>query len=176
VSEDEILTIRGVAGLLHVGEKTVYGLAQRGEVPAFKVGGQWRFSREAIGSWIRERSRPAWQPGDRGTSPGGVADDPRLAEIVRRLVETCRPERIYLFGSRARGEGSPHSDYDLMVIVASSDEPQHHRAQRAHAALWDLAVAADVLVWTREEFDSRLHLRASLPATIVREGTLLHAA
>ncbi|HBY97228.1 MAG TPA: DNA polymerase III subunit beta, partial [Chloroflexi bacterium] len=36
--------------------------------------------------------------------------------------------------------------------------------------------AADVLVWPRQTFDERLHLRASLPATIVREGKLLYAA
>jgi hypothetical protein len=42
--------------------------------------------------------------------------------------------------------------------------------------LWDLGAAADILVWTREAFDSRVHLRASLPATIAREGRLLYAA
>ena len=50
------------------------------------------------------------------------------------------------------------------------------RAQRAHSLLWDLGAAADILVWTREAFDSRIHLRASLPATITREGRLLYAS
>ena len=36
--------------------------------------------------------------------------------------------------------------------------------------------AADILVWTRDAFDSRVHLRASLPATIAREGKLLYVA
>ena len=38
-SQDDILTIPDVAGLLRVAEKTVYGLAQKGDLPAFKVGG-----------------------------------------------------------------------------------------------------------------------------------------
>jgi excisionase family DNA binding protein len=42
---DDILTIPEVAELLRIAEKTVYTLAQRGEIPAFKLGGQWRFSR-----------------------------------------------------------------------------------------------------------------------------------
>jgi len=42
MSED-ILTIREVAEYLKVTEKTVYGLAQKGKIPGFKVGGQWRF-------------------------------------------------------------------------------------------------------------------------------------
>ena len=41
--------------------------------------------------------------------------DPRLAEVVRKLVEAYRPERVYLFGSVARGEVEPDSDYDLLV-------------------------------------------------------------
>ena len=102
--------------------------------------------------------------------------DPLLEEIVRRLVDDCQPERIYLFGSRARGNAGADSDYDIMVVVAKSEEPAYRRAQRAHSLLWDLGAAADILVWTREAFDSRVHLRASLPATITREGQLLYAA
>lgn len=102
--------------------------------------------------------------------------DPVLAEIVGRLQREFAPQRIYLFGSQARGEAGADSDYDLMVVVPHLTEPAHRLAQRAHSVLWGLGTAADILVWSREAFDSRLHLRASLPATILREGTLLHAA
>jgi len=53
----DILTIPEVAALLRIAEKTVYTLAQRNEIPAFKVGSQWRFSRTAIKSWIDHRTR-----------------------------------------------------------------------------------------------------------------------
>ncbi|MBW2702429.1 MAG: helix-turn-helix domain-containing protein [Deltaproteobacteria bacterium] len=60
MSED-ILTIRDVAEYLKVTEKTVYGLSQKGKIPGFKVGGQWRFRREDLDAWIegqqRKRSR-----------------------------------------------------------------------------------------------------------------------
>jgi predicted nucleotidyltransferase len=110
---------------------------------------------------------------ERTHQPTGEA---RLDEIVRRLVEAYRPERIYLFGSSARGEAGPHSDYDLMVVIPRSSEPAYRRAQQAHSLLWDLGTAVDILVWTHEEFEGRLHLKASLPSTIVREGRLLYAA
>lgn len=102
--------------------------------------------------------------------------DPNLAEIVRRLIDALHPERIYLFGSRARGDAGADSDYDLMVVVPHLTEPAYRLAQRAHSVLWGLGTAADILVWSRQAFDSRLHLPASLPATVLREGTLLHAA
>lgn len=49
---EEVLTIKDVAALLKVGEKTIYSMAQRGELPAFKVRGQWRFSRKDLDAWI----------------------------------------------------------------------------------------------------------------------------
>ncbi|MBI4321186.1 MAG: nucleotidyltransferase domain-containing protein [Chloroflexi bacterium] len=102
--------------------------------------------------------------------------DPKLAEVVRRLVEAFQPERIYLFGSVARGEAGPDSDYDLMVLVRDAQEPSYRLSQQAHSLIWDLGVAADIVVWKTDRFDRRAHLRASLPATVLREGRLLHAA
>lgn len=43
-----ILTIRDLAGLLKVGEKTTYTMAKRGVLPGFKMGGQWWFRRADI--------------------------------------------------------------------------------------------------------------------------------
>ena len=105
-----------------------------------------------------------------------LENDASLAEIVRRLVALLHPERIHLFGSRARGNAGRDSDYDLMVVVSDLTEPAYRLAPRAHSVLWGLGTAADILVWSREAFESRRHLRALLPATVLREGTLLHAA
>ncbi|MEZ5519649.1 MAG: helix-turn-helix domain-containing protein [Gammaproteobacteria bacterium] len=52
---EEVLKIKEVAALLKVGEKTVYSMAQTGELPAFKVRGQWRFSRKDIDAWIEQQ-------------------------------------------------------------------------------------------------------------------------
>ena len=59
MAKDDILTIPDVADFLKVAEKTVYGLAQKGDLPGFKVGGQWRFRRTAIDSWIDGKTRAA---------------------------------------------------------------------------------------------------------------------
>jgi predicted nucleotidyltransferase len=104
-----------------------------------------------------------------------LEQDPKLAEIARRLVSVLRPERIYLFGSVARGERGAASDYDILVLVQEASEPLYRLSQKAHALLWDLNVSADILVWPLDLFDRRAHLRASLPATVLREGRLLYA-
>jgi predicted nucleotidyltransferase len=99
-----------------------------------------------------------------------------LAELIRRLAAAYAPERIYLFGSHARGEAGPDSDIDLMVVVPDDAPPERRRSRLAYQALRGTGTAADVLVWPRQAFEECLHLPASLPATIVREGRLLYAA
>lgn len=115
---------------------------------------------------------------DQGRSPERdlLAREPLLAEIVRRLVKTCQPERIYLFGSMARGDAGPDSDYDILLLVERPTEPLYRLSQRGFRALRGIDAAVDVVVWDRATFDARLHLPASFPATVVREGRLLHAA
>lgn len=103
-----------------------------------------------------------------------TADDPVLDEVVRRLVEVYHPVRIYLFGSAARGDAGPDSDYDIMVVVPDDTPPELRNSKLGYEALWGLGIAKDVLVWTRRSFEAQLHLRASLPATILDEGKLLH--
>jgi excisionase family DNA binding protein len=57
--DDEILTIRELAALLKIGEKTAYTMAQSGELPGFKVRDQWRFRRADIDAWIDKQVKPA---------------------------------------------------------------------------------------------------------------------
>jgi len=104
-----------------------------------------------------------------------TVEDPTLVEIVRRLVEAYRPDRIYLFGSRARGTAGADSDYDLLVVVPDDAPPALRRSARAYEVLWGLPTSGDILVWTRAAFTDRLHLRASLPSTVQREGRLLYS-
>ncbi len=111
-----------------------------------------------------------------GAHNPSAPDDPILAEIVHRLVRAYEPQRVYLFGSMARGEAGPDSDYDLLLIVADDAPLERRRSRLAYEVLWGTRAAADVLVWTRGQFESRLHVTASLPATVVREGRLLHGA
>ena len=52
---DEVLTIKEVAALLKLAEKTVYAMAQAGEIPAFKIRGQWRIRRADLDEWIEDQ-------------------------------------------------------------------------------------------------------------------------
>jgi predicted nucleotidyltransferase len=105
-----------------------------------------------------------------------VEREAKLGEIVRRLVAAYEPERIYLFGSVARGDSGPDSDYDLLVVVPDDAPPARRDGGLAYRALWGVGTAVDAVVCTSGWFHARTHLKASLPGTVVREGRLLHAA
>ncbi|WP_182657457.1 helix-turn-helix domain-containing protein [Stenotrophomonas lacuserhaii] len=55
-SDGEILTPEEVAAFLKAGKRTVYRFAQNGDIPAFKLGGTWRFRRSELDSWIEANS------------------------------------------------------------------------------------------------------------------------
>lgn len=55
--DSEILTIKEVAEYLKVNERTIYRLANKGEIPAFKVGNNWRFDRAKIAQWMESQAR-----------------------------------------------------------------------------------------------------------------------
>lgn len=99
-----------------------------------------------------------------------------LDEIVRRLVLAYQPERVYLFGSHARGDAGPDSDLDLLVIVPDDATPDRRRSRLAYEVLRGTGVAADVVVWTRGYFERRREVPTSLPAIVHKEGRLLHVA
>jgi excisionase family DNA binding protein len=58
-ADNAIMTIGEVADYLKVTERTIYRLAGAKQIPAFKVGGSWRFSKADIDRWIREQSSTA---------------------------------------------------------------------------------------------------------------------
>jgi excisionase family DNA binding protein len=59
-----IMTIREVSDYLKVTERTIYRLAAGKQIPAFKVGGSWRFSRSEIDQWIKSQSSMPMEQAD----------------------------------------------------------------------------------------------------------------
>ena len=51
----EIMTIKEVSEYLKMNYRTVYRLAERGEIPAFKLGKNWRVKKDLLDKWIEEQ-------------------------------------------------------------------------------------------------------------------------
>ena len=105
-----------------------------------------------------------------------TSGDPIAQEIVARLVAALSPERIYLFGSRARGDHKHDSDYDVLVVVRERTGPGRATERHAYRALSGVGAPIDVVVMTTDYFRWMLGAKASLPATVEREGRVIYDA
>ena len=90
-------------------------------------------------------------------------------------METYHPLRIYLFGSKVRGDDNEDSDYDFMVVVPDDMPQEKSDSKWAYIALCGTGVAADIVTWQITDFLGRQKVVASLPATVAREGILLYS-
>src|SRR4051794_29559719 len=111
---------------------------------------------------------------DRPNSGPFASEAEALRAVVARLVAALDPEAIYLFGSRARGEHRPDSDFDLLVVTRESDGEAGYDYDRAYAPLRGLGVACDVVPCPKPEFEREKDARTGLCRRVAREGVRLH--
>ena len=106
-------------------------------------------------------------------TPSADLTDPKLREMVRRIVQTVDPDRVILFGSRARGEARPDSDYDLL-IVAPTTLPVTERTGPLHVTLSGLGVPKEVIWRTEDEIAKWRDARSHFLTTVVRTGRVVY--
>lgn len=95
-----------------------------------------------------------------------------VAGVARRIAEGYGPvEKILLFGSAARGEQDEASDLDLIIIKQTTE-----RFLRRLVAVPDLGVAADVFVYTPEEFARMQAQESPFIPTALRDAIVLYEA
>jgi predicted nucleotidyltransferase len=95
-----------------------------------------------------------------------------LKPVLRRLKKELSPEKILLFGSRARHEDWKRSDYDF-IIVSDSFKGMHWLERIAKVVrLWDLPVDIDVLPYTLEEFEDK-SVNSSTVRSALKDGKIL---
>lgn len=98
-----------------------------------------------------------------------VIDKEMMDEIVERIVKLIHPEKIILFGSRARGDARSDSDIDLLV-VADSTQPRYQRAAPLYGVLSDILIAMDILVYKPEEVQEWSEVPQAFVTTAIRGG------
>ncbi|MBW2618388.1 MAG: nucleotidyltransferase domain-containing protein [Deltaproteobacteria bacterium] len=97
-----------------------------------------------------------------------------LSTLVRRLAEQFGPDKIILFGSRAREEASDQSDFDLLVITDYQGS-KRKLAVAMRLALADLPCSKDIIVASPEEIARLGEIPGYVYKSALREGRVVYA-
>lgn len=99
-----------------------------------------------------------------------INNDPLVKRLVD-LLQSYNPERIILFGSRARGEADEYSDYDI-IVIKKTDKPFMERLKDMIPYLVEFGGTAEILVYTPEEFEKMSEIGLGFIAQ--KEGIILY--
>lgn len=99
-----------------------------------------------------------------------------LLEMVQRIAHSARPDAIWLFGSRARGDYKPESDFDLLIILPHLNGPRREHAVALRQLLADIPTPKDLLVVSAEEFAAKRDIWGTIPYEAAQHGKCLYAA
>lgn len=100
--------------------------------------------------------------------------DEELARLVAVIVDRMDPEEIWLFGSRARGNARPDSDYDLFVIVPDDAPKEAISLANISRIAGEAPVSTDVLVFRRHVFAAERDLIGTMSYTVAHEGVPIY--
>jgi predicted nucleotidyltransferase len=110
----------------------------------------------------------AINPTDR---PSVEVPPPLLEAVVRRYD----PVQVILFGSRARGDAGPDSDWDLLIVVDDDTPPEALRLRTAYEAITGTRIAADVVPVRATRFRERAEIAGTLSHAAAAEGVVVYA-
>jgi hypothetical protein len=96
--------------------------------------------------------------------------------LVRRLVETLDPAAIWLFGSRARGDARPDSDFDLLVVAKPDGKFGSEDYELVYQPTFGSGVACDIVPCSKRDFDEGSQLKTSFVRAILNEGRKVYEA
>jgi predicted nucleotidyltransferase len=98
-----------------------------------------------------------------------------IQQMVERIVSRFHPEKIILFGSHARGEGTSDSDVDLLVVMPVEGSKRTKQLE-IRAAVRDVRIPKDIIVTRPEEFQWRKDIVGTIERPAAREGKILYAS
>jgi predicted nucleotidyltransferase len=99
--------------------------------------------------------------------------DKEVKDIVDRIVSNFSPEKIILFGSRARGDNHKDSDVDLLVLK-SGIKKRREATLQIGKSLRGICIATDIIVETPSHFQELIHNPSMVYSTIKKEGKVVY--
>ncbi len=102
-----------------------------------------------------------------------IDTDKNIINIIQLILQVVKPEKIILFGSRARGDAKLASDYDILVIASSIDNPLKVE-QDIYEKLITIKEKVDLLVRTPEKVEMDKNRQNSFLKNALLEGLVVY--
>ncbi len=102
MDNSELLTIEEVAKMVRVSERTIYNWAQKGEIPAGRLGTSWRFKKSEIINWIDQKLKSKKKP---------------VIDFSIQLSSVLTKDRVVFIEEKSKKEALKH----LVAVLATSD-------------------------------------------------------
>ena len=106
------------------------------------------------------------------TRSGAVMDE-LVNDVVNRICNSLRPDKVYLFGSRAAGRARPDSDIDLLLLY-SGPKAKRDVSREAHRLFPHPQFSLDVFVLTPEEFEAEKEVPNTLAREVAETGVVCY--
>ncbi len=100
--------------------------------------------------------------------------DKKLQEIIDRILQIIVPEKIILFGSRAKGNFGEDSDYDLLVIKSDIAKDEIKIARKIYRNLIGIDESVDVMVEKPETIEKNKDNPGYIYKQILKEGIIVY--
>ena len=97
-----------------------------------------------------------------------------LPQMAQAIADQFHPEKIILFGSRARGDASVDSDIDLLIVMPTEDRLKDQMAVRTVLDAFEIPLGIDVLVRTPEEYVHYRQIPGHVEKAALYEGKVLY--
>jgi excisionase family DNA binding protein len=144
IMDGKWLTVEEAAGLLRMGRTKIYRLAQAGQIPVSKVGNQWRFDREEVERWMKERRESGSSIGSGYVHGYTSHESERLVDQAETLEELLHHDTTYPVGSLVLEAGcgvgaqtlalaarSPQANFISIDILNASMREAKRRVEEA---------------------------------------------
>lgn len=156
-----IFTVADVANYLKLPISTVYRLAERREIPGHKVGRQWRFQREVIDEWLRQRSE------GRSITVLVADDDTDVREVIAEALSAPHRRVVQAKNGVEAVRWATSTQLDLVILDLLMPEMDGVESfRRIHAERPDLPV---IIVTGYPESDLMLKVLEIGPFTVLQK-------
>ncbi len=97
----------------------------------------------------------------------------QINDIVNRIADNYKPEKIILFGSYARGNYNEDSDLDF-ILIKNTSTPKHKRGLEVRRLFYGLPIPMDFKIYTTSEFVNELSNQYSFLSSAIKDSKILY--